>query len=198
MSPPSLDFNTVDFKQNYFEIFQFEVNFQVDQDSLSERYRELQLSIHPDKFANATDHEKRLSIQWAAQINSAYETLKAPLSRAMYLLELSGTSIEANPVLDPMFLMEQIELREELEDIESKGEAALPLLDDYKQRIRKVMSSLLKQFGTQIEISGVGEPGLNPDTDKNVSRAEQTVYKMQFVNKLLVAAEHLEEKLLDY
>ena len=177
----------MDFKQNYFEIFQFEVDFQVDTDALSERYRELQLSIHPDKFANATDHEKRLSIQWATQINSAYNTLKVPLARAIYLLELMGFSIESNPVLDPAFLLEQIELREELEEIQSKGEAALSLLDDYKQRINQVMACLFKQFDTQFRQTGVAQ-----------CEAEHTVYEMQFVNKLLVAADHLEEKLLDY
>ena len=153
MTKESTTFDAADFKQNYFEIFQFEVDFQVDPDALSERYRELQLNVHPDKFANATEHEKRLSMQWATQINSAYNTLKVPLSRAIYLLKLGGIKIESNPILDPVFLLGQIELREELEDIESKGETALALLDDYKQRVNQTMSALLTRFGTQFRPS---------------------------------------------
>lgn len=195
MTKESTTFDAADFKQNYFEIFQFEVDFQVDPDALSERYRELQLSVHPDKFANATEHVKRLSMQWATQINSAYNTLKVPLSRAIYLLELNGIKIASNPILDPVFLLEQIELREELEDIESKGEAALALLDDYKQRIGQTMSALLTRFGAQFRGSDAAQ---SEGAERKESPAEHTVYEMQFVNKLLIAADHLEEKLLDY
>ena len=53
----------MDFNQNYFEIFQLPVAFDLDVDELATRYRQLQASVHPDKFASATEHEKRLSLQ---------------------------------------------------------------------------------------------------------------------------------------
>lgn len=174
----------MDFKQNYFEIFQIPATYQVDTDSLAERYRELQLSVHPDKFADATDQEKRLSVQWATQVNAAYTTLNEPLKRAIYMLELSNTTIEHNPTLDPMFLMEQIELREALEDIEASGESGLTQLDQYRSEVGSVFEDLQRDFDAQIVDS--------------VTEAEQTVYKMQFVHKLLSEANQLEEKLLDY
>ncbi len=174
----------MDFHQNYFEIFQLSPTYKINLEQLSTKYRELQLSVHPDKFANATDQEKRHSVQWATQINHAYDTIKDPLARAIYLLELNDVSIEHSPNLDPAFLMEQIELREELEEIETGGASALSELDAYKQSVKKVIATLEDGFDRQY-----------PD---DLLEAEHTVYKMQFINKLLKTADQLEEKLLDY
>jgi molecular chaperone HscB len=176
----------VDFNQNYFEIFQLPVSFDLDEDQLAVRYRQLQSTVHPDKFVGATDHEKRLSLQWATQINSAYETLRSPLPRAIYLLALKDVNIEDNPQLDPMFLMEQIELREQLEDIgeQADSEVALKSLDAFKADVDARMAGLQLEFAAHYE-AGAGA-------------AEQAVYKLQFINKLRQAADHLEEKLLDY
>jgi len=176
----------VDFNQNYFEIFQLPVSFDLDVDQLALRYRQLQSTVHPDKFVSATDHEKRLSLQWATQINSAYDTLRAPLPRAIYLLALKDVNIEDNPQLDPMFLMEQIELREHLEDIgeQEDSEAALKSLDAFKADVDARMAGLQLEFAAHY--------------DADAGKAEQVVYKLQFINKLRQAADHLEEKLLDY
>lgn len=52
--------------------------------------------MHPDRFAHATEAERRLSMQWAMQhANEAYQTLKKPLERAKYLLHLAGHDIQA-------------------------------------------------------------------------------------------------------
>ena len=152
--------------------------------NLAPRYRELQKSIHPDKYINASATEKRLSMQWAAQLNGAFDTLKAPLPRAIYLLGLNEVTISDNPTLDPAFLMEQIELREELEEIEQMKEP-LAKLDEFKDRVTQVMSTLQSSFASSYDGDELG-------------KAEQEVYKLQFLNKLYIAADHLEEKLLDY
>jgi molecular chaperone HscB len=174
----------VDFKQDYFEMFQLDREFDLDLTILAERFRELQKSVHPDKFVNASETEKRVSMQWTVQANSGYDTLKEPLARAIYLLELSEVKIETNPVLDPGFLMEQIEFREELEDI-GEADDALSALDGFKLRVKEVMSAIESSFA-----SAYGK--------EKFKAAEQEVYKLQFMKKLLIAADHLEEKLLDY
>lgn len=175
----------MDFKQNYFEIFQLPAEFQIDTELLAERYRQLQRKIHPDRFADASERDRRLSMQWATQINEAYTTLKASLPRAMYLLELNGVDMsnKQNAPVEPAFLMEQITLREDLDSI-SEGDDAIARLDDFKAKVRGVMARLENEFEANLE--------------KNVDAAEQSVLKMQFMNKLMVAADQLEEKLLDY
>ena len=171
----------MDFNQNYFEIFGLPIDFNVDSDQLAERYRELQKELHPDRFASSTDQEKRLSMQWSALVNTGRETLRAPLPRAIYMLELRGLTVDHNPRLPPEFLMQQIELREELEELEESS-APLDGLDKFKARLNGTLNELGATFAAT-------------DDDEGSLRL---VYEMQFLTKLLVAADKIEEKLLDY
>jgi DnaJ-domain-containing protein 1 len=59
--------------------------------------------VHPDRHAHLPETERRLSMQWATQVNEAYRTLKKPLLRAHYLLRLAGaeTDHESNTAMPP-------------------------------------------------------------------------------------------------
>jgi molecular chaperone HscB len=116
--------------QNHFEIFSLPQRYTLDRGVLDERYRELQRSVHPDRFASAGQQERRISMQQAAQINEAYQVLKDPLRRGRYLLELRGKVIDdpQQTHQDPAFLMQQIELREALGEVRGKPDP-LPALE---------------------------------------------------------------------
>ena len=62
----------------------------MDTAALDAAYRQIQSQVHPDRFAQASDTEKRLALQWATHANEAYQTLKHPISRGRYLLQLAG------------------------------------------------------------------------------------------------------------
>ena len=55
-------------------------------------------------------------MQMTTQVNEAYRTLKSPVRRAKYLLELNGVDVglETNTAMPADFLVEQMELREKL------------------------------------------------------------------------------------
>jgi molecular chaperone HscB len=78
--------------------------------------------VHPDRFASAGDAERRASMQWTTRVNEAYRTLRSPVQRARYLLELAGVDVafETDTSMPHDFLMRQMELREALE---AAGEA---------------------------------------------------------------------------
>jgi len=173
----------VNLQDNFFSIFQLPINYRLDFAVLDDRYRDLQRSVHPDKHVGASDQDKRLSMQWATVINEGYTTLKSPLKRAIYLLKLQDREIEHNPSLPGDFLMAQIELREELEEIVEDADG-LARLEEFKGKIESVLKTLESDFAAQI--------------DAQLVEAEQTTYKMQFMHKLYTEANRLEEKLLDY
>jgi molecular chaperone HscB len=110
---------SVDFSKNYFELFELECSFQIDFDKLEKRYLSFQRKFHPDKFVNATDYEKRLSLQVTSYVNEAYETLKNDYLKSMYLLKIKGYEMDSqnSTISDPEFLMQQMQLREESEEI---------------------------------------------------------------------------------
>ena len=114
-----------EFSTTHFELFGLPRSFDVDLELLDRNYRELQRKIHPDRFVNASDQERRISMQQATQINEGYRVLKDPLMRGRYLLELDGRDFddERNTTSDTAFLMEQMELREALADVRGSEDA---------------------------------------------------------------------------
>ena len=171
--------------RNHFELFGLPVAFEVDTARLAETYRELQRALHPDRFANASDRERRLSVQQAAQVNEAYQILRSPLRRARYLLELRGVEFddEKQTHLDPEFLMTQMELREALAAVRNEADPFTALnriladLDSERQRLEA-------ELARQLE-AGDDEA------------ARQLVQKLQFFERLQQEAEEIEESLLD-
>lgn len=178
----------MDITQNYFEFLALPVTYQLDLQALSERSRELQKTLHPDRFSHLSDRERRLSVQYTAYLNEAVATLKNPLSRAQYLLKLEGidTFSESQVQLDPMFLMQQMELRESLEDIASASDpdAAIERL---RQTVEQEMKSLREQFDSYYQQS----------TPSAHEAAAVCVRKMQFIDKLGREIEVLEDQLFD-
>ena len=79
---------------SHFDLFELPVSFDIDIGRLDARYRELQRSLYPDRFVNAGDRERLQSVQQATQVNEAYRTLKDPLLRGRYLLQLGGYAFD--------------------------------------------------------------------------------------------------------
>lgn len=104
--------------QNHFALFNLPTSFELDRTRLDTAYREVQSTVHPDKFVQAGDAEKRVAMQWATQANEAYQTLKDPLKRATYLCHLNGVDLqtESNTSMPASFLMQQMEWREAFDD----------------------------------------------------------------------------------
>lgn len=169
---------------NHFELFGLPIQFPLDGSLLSSQFRELQKRFHPDNFATASERDRLMAVQQAAQINDAYQALKNPISRAEYLLTVNGYELESEQqtMQDPMFLMEQMELREELEDIESASDAEDKLFD-FETRISKTF----KQEQRNLE-AALGE--------EQWSIAADLVRKLKFVAKLLQQIEQVEDRLL--
>src|SRR6266513_1486552 len=115
--------------QNHFELFGLPARFAVDAAALEGRYRELQREVHPDRFAAAPEPEQRVSMQLATRVNEAYQTLKSPLKRAVYILRLRGVDpeFETNTAMPPEFLVEQMAWRERIEAGSEDPEALVRL-----------------------------------------------------------------------
>lgn len=175
--------------QNYFELFSLPVSFTVELQQLSANFRALQQSVHPDRYANASAQEKRLSVQRAAQINEAHQVLKSPQRRARYILELQGVVFDdqANPVMEPMFLMQQMELREALSDVMSNAEPEVEL-DKILTSLKAAKKDILNKLAEQ----------LNTPATADLDKASQLMHELQFLDKLQCESEAIEEELINH
>jgi molecular chaperone HscB len=96
--------------------------FDIDAGDLDKRYFAFQRNLHPDRFARRSAKERAIAESQSASLNQAYETLKDPLTRAAYLLELVGrpsAAVNAATVEDEELLSEALENREALMEAET-------------------------------------------------------------------------------
>ncbi len=156
---------------NFFELFEIPVRYDIDLNTLQQKYTALQQAVHPDRFANAGDQEKRLSMQQTSHINEAYQTLKDPVARALYLLKLKGMDInfDNETTMDMDFLMEQMAMREKMADIREHDDP-LQQLDVLADEVNTKMQALAQDFA-------------NAYGDGQLEAARELIRKMQFMQK---------------
>ncbi|OOH87575.1 Fe-S protein assembly co-chaperone HscB [Pasteurellaceae bacterium 15-036681] len=166
---------------NPFELFDLPVQFQVDTVLLSERYLALQKSLHPDNFSASSAQEQRMAVQKSAEINDALHILKDPIKRAEAIIEThtgETQDIEQKSNRDMAFLMQQMEWRETLEEIEgNKDESAL---FDFSQEIDQEQKAILTQL----------ENALNSQQWQDALAIND---KLRFIKKLMVEIERVED-----
>ena len=155
--------------KNHFELFGLTPAYALETESLERSYREIQSRIHPDRYAQAGDAERRASMQWTTRVNEAYRTLKSPVQRARYLLEMNGVDVEfeTNTQMPTDFLIKQLELREAL-DAAKQPEA----LDRLQAEVR-AEKTLLEQSIARLV-----------DGQKDYAAAAGEVRKLMFLDKL--------------
>jgi molecular chaperone HscB len=159
----------VNLTDNDFVIFGLPERFELERAELDARWRALQSSVHPDKFAADGSAAQRVAMQWATRVNEAYRRLREPLSRAAYLCELRGVPIDAerNTAMPPDFLIQQMSWREALEEA-AEDAPTLAALDTEVGRT---------------EDDWFGEVGRSLDQRGDAAAAADRVRALMFVRK---------------
>ncbi|MCV6628129.1 MAG: Fe-S protein assembly co-chaperone HscB [Cellvibrionaceae bacterium] len=180
---------SIDLNANYFQLFDLPQGFELDLAELKSRQRRLQLELHPDRHAG-DERAQRLAVQYTAQLNQAFETLKSPLLRAEYLLQLAGvdTNYDSRSHSDPEFLMAQMEQREALEALKAEAQqdadAAERGLQQLQRAQREQALALYATFSQQFEAG-------------DYSGAEALLARAHFIEKFGRQLRELEDYLLD-
>ena len=173
----------MDFSQTHFALFDLPQSYALDRDKLDAAYRELQNAVHPDRFAAHSEAEQRMAMQRATQVNEAYQTLKDPVSRGVYLLRLQGIGAldASNTKMAPAFLVQQMEWREAIEDAgAAKDMAALDALtDDLRTAHRRIEAQLAELV----------------DRAHDYAAASEAVRQLRFMDKLLAEVGDVYEEL---
>ena len=136
--------------KNHFELFGLTPAYALDLEHLDRVYRDIQARVHPDRFVNSGDAERRASMQMTTQVNEAYRMLKNPVQRANNLLELNGVDagFETNTAMPREFLMQQMELRERLEEAKSSSDLDLLCRDLVVER-RAIENQIREKFDAE-------------------------------------------------
>jgi molecular chaperone HscB len=125
---------------NYFSFLGLPRKLNLSVNDLEQRFRGLSRQFHPDYFFNSSPAERRASLERSSYLNDAYRTLKNPVSRLEYLLQLEGLVTrdpeQASKQVPPDLLEEVFALNEELDEIRDLRASGAPA-DQLNSRLEK-------------------------------------------------------------
>lgn len=164
----------MDITRNHFALFELPVGFAIDRKALEAAYRQVLSQVHPDRFAAAGDAEKRVALQWATRANEAYRTLNDDVARARYVCELRGIAlgIETSTAMPVAFLMEQMALRESLEDAEQAHDRGA--LEAIEATLGRARAAAIREVA--VSLDGPADPA-------NPTAAVEAVRKLMFLDR---------------
>ncbi len=141
-----------------FGLLGLPAQFDLDPQLIERAFFDKSKELHPDRFANAPAAERVAALSRSRALNDAYQTLKKPVPRAEYLLSRAGVSIGDNERLDPTFLMEILELREELAEARAAKRTSEieKLCGDMKARRKTAIDALTPLFA-QNDLAAIKE-----------------------------------------
>ncbi len=173
-------------KKNYFDLFGLTLSFNINKQTLDSAYRKLQQASHPDRFVNEPTEFQRQAVQQTAHNTEAYHTLKSAVQRACYLLTISGTDFRLSDytVSNIDLLMQQMEYREQLNEIKEKGD--FDQLKEYEEQMKKMTNDTEARIADLFE-----QDGANDSAD-----LKNHICELQFLNKLAIDLDEVEEHFL--
>lgn len=173
----------MDFSRNHFELFGLPQAYAIDRERLDVAYRDMQGTVHPDRFASKPESEQRVAMQWATQANEAYQTLRHPVNRGVYLLKLQGIdALDAtNTKMAPAFLMQQMTWREAID--EARAAKSVEALDRLTDELRAAHREIEAQLAAQL------------DTARDFAAASESVRQLRFMDKLIAEVGDVYEEL---
>ena len=127
---------------NYFEFYQLPLSCHPDQDLVKKNYYANSKKYHPDRFMQADAKTKIEALQQSALNNEAYTTLQDPMLTIAHLLRIKGLLLpDEKYQLPSSFLMEVMDLNEQLSDWENQGKDA-----ELGQSLQQSIHEFIKQL----------------------------------------------------
>ena len=137
---------------NYFELYEIPVGIDIDKSSVKKKYYKLSKKYHPD-FYTMKSEEKQAEILALSTLNTnAFDTLNDENKLIAYILTLYNKYEEGNEKLPQAFLMEMMEMNEQLMELEFDADAKK--LEEVKQELDKTknnLKTLITSFPADLE-----------------------------------------------
>jgi len=131
---------------NYFEVFDLPKILGIDPVLLEKKFHELSRKYHPDYFSTGSAEDKQKALTMTSLLNDAYRTLRHPVRRVEYLLELEGFKSDGSKV-PKSFLLEMFEINEQVEEVKSGSaspEQIAAVRNDIENRAARFESEIQK------------------------------------------------------
>ena len=158
---------------NYFELFEISPQFEVDTKKLKPKFLELSRKFHPDFHTNEDEAGLQRVMEISSAVNKGWQVFQDPMATLQYVLEMTGSiSEQENAKLSGDFLMEMMELNEQITDSEQNQ------LLDIKEKIY--------QYG-QTLYSGVKKLLMSPPlstSETDLEKIKEYYYQRKYLDRI--------------
>jgi molecular chaperone HscB len=157
---------------DYFRFFGINQQFNIDLSALDQAYLAIQKEVHPDRHARGSDAEQRIAMQMATYANTAFQTLKNPIQRGLYICQLHDVDahLETNTAMPTAFLMKQMEWRESLDEQADDLSALEALMAEVEESKQDTLAEIAQAI----------------DGAKNYQRAAELLRGLLFIDKFAI------------
>nr|WP_121271363.1 Fe-S protein assembly co-chaperone HscB [Pedobacter schmidteae] len=126
---------------DYFEFYGLPVSLNPDPATIKQQFYKLSKQYHPDFYINESQEKQAEVLELSTLNNKAYQVLSDPQKRLHYVLTLKGLLTEGeNYVLPQDFLMEMMDVNEQLMDLQFDPDAAR--LESLKTEIDNIEANI--------------------------------------------------------
>jgi molecular chaperone HscB len=134
-------------RSDYFALFGMPRKLWIEMGALEQKFLQLSWKLHPDNFVNASAEERELSLKRSSELNDAYRTLRDPIARVEYLLEMEGERKEGEKKQQapPELLEEVFALNESLDEWRAARSAGSDMA-----ALKARLESAEKNFGAKL------------------------------------------------
>ena len=164
---------------NLFQLYELPVSFCPDRTKVKQQYFFLSRKYHPDFFGDATTAEQEDVLEKSSLINKAYKTFNNQDETIKYVLQLKGLlENEEKYALPNDFLMEMLELNEELIDAKMKEDEVS--ITKVKQAIHHFQQSIYEP------VKEIIESDLENDTrQEGLLQVKEYYFKKKYLTRIL-------------
>lgn len=164
---------------NYFELFGIPISLQPDTALVKKQFYTLSRRYHPDFFSQADEATQADALEKSALVNKAYKVLQNPDETLQYVLTLKGLLPEEEKYqLPPAFLMEVMELNEQLVEARMEGDTAqLAALEQNIVHLKIGIYEPVEQIVARYQ-EGI-------TTEEELLQVKAYYYKKKYLNRIL-------------
>jgi molecular chaperone HscB len=164
---------------NYFELYGLPVLMKVDVSEIKKKFYELSRQYHPDFHAQANEDQQGEVLQKSADVNKAFKVFQNPDDTIKYVLQLKNLVYDEEKYeLDPEFLMEVMEINEELMELETGADQEA--LDRCLEKTKKLLTQIYDDVAPIVENYQEGTT-----TEKELLQVKSYYYKKKYLQRIL-------------
>jgi molecular chaperone HscB len=162
---------------------------QIDVAELESAYHDLGRRIHPDRFASASPQVRNASLRATALVTRAYRTLRDPVSRGLYWLELHGHKLAENNQLPPDLAELVFEVQEQLSELratrEQQGSGAREGIIELTAKRASLQGLMDELYAELVENFAGFDGGGGPDPNQLFAELKIILSKIAYLRTLL-------------